>query len=184
MLWQELQRSGISHPFEVQGRPPHCTLFGKQCSGWEGTLAAAFPALSTLPISQPQTGTRRDAGPPWHLPGSGLLRAELAGYSPLLPTQTNPRLPSGSAPTAPGKNTAPHPSAPCWEGRLFLLALRAAVSLTSQAREGLKGSAEVPSLRIFPVSSHPCLPHQWSTSGVPNPVGISSSTHLAFSPQA
>lgn len=158
--------SCLPHPEHPSYQPT--SLLGPRGADWEAEGCWAVLAPAWLSAAQSWAGPAN---------------------SPLLPTQTNPRLPNASAPTAPGKNTVPHPSAP-WPGRKALPSRAQGSGFPDKQskRRAVKGSAEVPSLQIFPVSSHPCLPHHgdaaWSTSGVPNLVGISSSTHLAFSPQS
>lgn len=159
--------------------------------GDSGSCLHSLPA-STLPSlccwdPEEQTEKVRNNALSWHLPASALLRAQQSRH--LTPRSTQ-GFQLAQHPPAPGENAVSHPSAP-WLGRRTPPSRAGDSSFPDEQskRRAVKGSAEVPSLQIFPVSFCPCFHHCRTQHGlqstsVPNLVGISSSTHLAFSPQS
>lgn len=92
-----------------------------------------------------------------HLPASVLLRAQQSRHLTL-------RSPRGCQlaqhPPAPGENAVSHPSAP-WLGRRAPPSRAQDSSFPEQSkRRAVKGSAEVPSLQISPVSFCPFAPRR------------------------
>lgn len=102
-----------------------------------------------LPTSQP-----RAEGMLGH-PGACLAQS----CSELLRAETSPPV---QHPQPLERTLSTTPRCPGWEGRLFLAEF---VQGKQSKRRAVKGSAEVPSLQIFPVSSHPCFPHRGPQHG-------------------